>query len=77
MPVKNGTCLNEEYTNVVKKIHESLKEAKELFDSIPKCLQNVETEHQRLGGNSLEWYLFNGEKCAWLFAKEFGIEVER
>lgn len=77
MPIKKGSCLNEEYTKQVEKIHTLLKEAKEIYESLPACLKDVETEHQRGNGHSLGWYLINGETCAWCFAEEFGIEVTR
>ena len=77
MPCKNGSCLNDQCTEAVKKIHELLKEAKETYNSLPDCIKHVETEHQRLNGNTLGWYLDNGETCAYCFAKEFGIEVSR
>lgn len=77
MPYKKGSCLNEEYTEIVKQIHILLKEAKERYDSLPTCIKDIETEHQRNGGKSLGWYLTNATSEAYFFAKEFGIELKR
>ena len=77
MPYEKGSCLNKEYTEIVEQIHSLLKEAKEKYESLPACIKDVKTAHQRGSGYSLGWYLINGETCAWCFAEEFGIEVER
>lgn len=77
MPLEKGSCLNEELTKQVEQIHALLKEAKEKYEALPACLRHVETAHEKHGGNTLGWYLINGETCAWCFAEEFGIEVTR
>ena len=77
MPHKKGSCLNEEYTEIVEQIHTLLKEAKAKYDLLPSCIKDVETEHQRNGDKSLGWYLTNAPSESYCFAKEFGIELER
>lgn len=77
MPIKKGSCLNEEYTEKIEQIHKLFKEAKEIYESLPSCIRHTETKHERNGGKSLGWYLINGETCAWCFAENFGIEVDR
>lgn len=77
MPLKKGSCLNEECTEIIEQIHSLLKEAKEKYESLPACIKDVTTGYQRGGGNTLGYLLTNGETAAWCFAKEFGIEVER
>jgi len=79
MPIdhKNKSILNEEYTEIIKQIHAHLKEAKDLYESLPESLKKVDSTDDAHGGNSLNWYLINGETRAWVFAEGFGIEVER
>ena len=77
MPLKKGSCLNEELTKQVEQIHALLKEAKEKYEALPACIKNVETSHEINGGNSLGWYLINGESAAYCFARNFGIEVTK
>ena len=75
MPCENGSCLNEECTEAIKKIHELLKEANEKYESLPNCIKDIDTQHRRISGNRLGWYLDNAKNSALYFAKEFGIEV--
>ena len=75
MPLEKGSCLNEELTKQVEQIYVLLKEAKEKYEALPACLRYVDTVHKKHGGNTLGWYLLNGETCALCFAEEFGIEV--
>lgn len=77
MPIKKGSCLNEEYTEIVTQIHKLLKEAKGKYESLPACIKDVETVHERNSKNSLGWYLINAETSAFCFAEEFGIEIKR
>lgn len=76
MPYKKGSCLNEEYTEIVTQIHSLLKEAEEKYKSLPpslkECGSNLGYHKESLG-----WYLTNGESAAFLFAKGFGIDVEK
>lgn len=73
MPHREGSCLNEEYTEAVTQIYELMKEAKEKYDALPGCIKGVET---RFRGESLGYYLINGETSAKCFVEEFGIKVE-
>lgn len=77
MPYKKGSCLNEEYTEKVEQIHKLLKEAKEIYESLPSCIKHTKSRHEQNTDKSLGWYLINGETSAWCFAEEFGIEVDR
>lgn len=76
MPLKKGSYLNEEYTEMVTQIHSLLKEAKQKYDLLPSCLRDC---GDKLGSHkeSLAWYLINSESAAFLFAKGFGIDVEK
>ena len=76
MPLHEGSCLNGEYTRIVTQIHALLKEAKEKYESLPACLRDVGKDLS-MHKESMDWYLINGSNAAYLFAKEFGIEVEK
>ena len=76
MPLQYGSCLNEEYTRIVTQIYALLNEAKEKYEELPACLRDVGSN---LGSfpESFGYYLINSRNAAYLFAKEFGIEVEK
>lgn len=75
MPIKKESCLCKEYTEVIEQINELIKEAKEKYESLPSCIKDA--VNQKYYGNSLGYYLINGENSARRFAKEFGIEIEQ
>lgn len=74
MPIRKGSCLAKEYTEVIEQINELIKEAKEKYESLPSCIKDAVV--QKYCGNSLGYYLINGEISARRFAKEFGIEID-
>lgn len=76
MPYEEGSCLNEEYTNLIKEICNHLTEAKCKYEKLPASCRAVITEHEINIGHSLGYFLIFGEKSALNFAKEFGIKVE-
>ena len=72
----NGSCLNKECTEAVEKIYKNLKEARDLFKSLPNCIRAVKSEYEKNDGYPMHFILDAGEKSARFFAKEFGIDIE-
>lgn len=38
MPLKKGSCLSEEYTEMLKQLQRHMKEAKKIYDQLPECI---------------------------------------
>lgn len=75
MGEREGSCLAKEYTEVIEQINELINKAKEKYESLPSCIKDAVA--QKYYGNTLGYYLTNGEISAIRFAKEFGIEIKR
>ena len=40
MPIKDGSILNEEYTEMIEEIFQNLNKAKELYESLPSSIKD-------------------------------------
>ena len=75
MPYEKGSCLAKEYTEVIEQINELINKAKEKYESLPSCIKDAVA--QKYYGNTLGYYLTNGEISARRFAEEFGIKIKQ
>lgn len=73
MPYKKGSCLNEEYTELIKEIYKLVKDAAEKFESLPPCIKNLDTGREC---DDVKWDLPNTRDAIWCLAHEFGISLE-
>ena len=73
MNYKEGSCLNEEYTEQIKEIYKLVKEANEKFESLPGCIRNIETGMEC---DDVASDLNDAKNSVWYLAYYYGISME-